>query len=330
VGVTDNSVKQPLISVIIPTYNRAYLLPRAIRSVISQVYSNFELIIVEGPSSPNNALEIVKSFKDPRIIYISYKKGPKNPNFSRNIGISLAKGDIIFFLDDDDELEHNALEVIVDTFNKVKSLGVDILLFDRLDVEKNRVSGWGLERKERLVSYDELLCKAEGDFLCVFSRKALEGFRFPEKIIGFESVALLELHKRFLTYYVPKVIYRNYREHGSPRLSQYSLEKSIKLSSNAAYALYLFIKKYGKDLLQYCPKKYWGYVGALGYYLFLSGRRIDGIKNVFASLVHGAMPRYRLLFIVAFLLIPSKRIIHFYKIGQRFYNKYKRLLSVIF
>ena len=95
------------------------------------------------------------------------------------------------------------------------------------------------------------------------------------------------------------------------------------------YALDLFIEKYGKDLLWYCPKKYWEYVGVLGFYLFLSGRKMDGVKNVLASFAHGAMSKYKLLFTVAFLPVPSKGVIHLYKIGVHFYGKYKRLLRLI-
>jgi glycosyltransferase involved in cell wall biosynthesis len=323
----DNGVGRPLISVIVPTYNRAHLLPRAIRSVISQAYSNFELIIVDDGSTDNTS-EVVKSFKDPRIIYLSYKEGPKGPNFAINIGLASVRGDLITFLGDDDELVSNALEVIANTFIRVKSLGVEILLFDELDVEKNRLSGRGLRREEGLVSYGEFLCKVEGDFLGVYSRKALEGFRFPEKIIGFESVALLEPYKKFLTYYVPKVVYRCYREHG-PRLSQPPAENRVKQLPNAVYALDLFIEKYSKDLLWYCPKKYWEYVGVLGFYLFLSGRKMEGVKSVLASFAHGAMSKYKLLFTVAFLPVPSKGVIHLYKIGVHFYGKYKRLLGLI-
>ncbi|MGQ9506353.1 MAG: glycosyltransferase family 2 protein [Candidatus Bathycorpusculaceae bacterium] len=322
----SNVVERPLISVIVPTYNRAHLLPRAIRSVITQTYSNFELIIVSEGSTDNTS-EVVKSFKDPRIIYLGYKEGPKGPNFARNRGLASAKGDLITFLDDDDELVPDALQTIVDTFTRVKPLGVNVIIFDRLDVEKNRLSGWGLGREERLASYYEFLCKAEGDFLGVYSKNAFKDFRFPENIIGFEGVALLELHKRFLTYYVPKVLYRNYREHG-PRLSQPLVESRIKQLPNTLYAWDLFVSKYGEDLLGHCPKKYWEYVGVLGFYLFLNGRKMEGMRKVLASFVRGAMSKYKLLFTLALLPVPSKEIIHLYKFGVRFYNKYKSLLGL--
>jgi glycosyltransferase involved in cell wall biosynthesis len=323
----DKVSGRPLISVIIPTCNRAHLLSRAIRSVITQTYPSYELIIVNGPFHIDNTLEVVKSFRDPRIVYLSYERGPKGPNFARNMGLASAKGDLIIFLDDDDELVSDALEIIVNTFIKIKPLGAEILIFDRLDVEKNRLSGRGLRREEGLVGYDAFLCRVEGDFLDVYSRKALEGFRFPENIIGFESVALLELYKKYLKYYVPKIVYRCYREHG-PRLSQPPAENRIKQLPNALCALDLFLAKYGKDLLQYCPKKYWEYVSRLGFYLFLNGRKMDGVRNMLAAFTHGATSKYKLLFTIALLTVPSKGIIYLYKMGVHFYNKYKSILDL--
>jgi glycosyltransferase involved in cell wall biosynthesis len=111
-------MQKPLISIIIPTYNRAHLLPRAIKSVTNQTYSNFELIIVNDGSTDNTP-EVVKSFKDPRIIYLTYEKGPKGPNFARNTGLNVAKGELITFMGDDDELTSDALKSIADTFIRV-------------------------------------------------------------------------------------------------------------------------------------------------------------------------------------------------------------------
>ena len=65
--------KKPLISVTIATYNRAHLLPRAIRSILNQTYKNFELIIVDDCST-DNTKEVLESFTDERIIYHRNKK----------------------------------------------------------------------------------------------------------------------------------------------------------------------------------------------------------------------------------------------------------------
>lgn len=91
----------PKISIVMPTYNRAKELPRSIRSVLSQTYTDFELIIVDDASSDNSE-EIVKGFNDNRILYVKLKENVGGAE-ARNVGIRLAKADIIAFQDSDDE-----------------------------------------------------------------------------------------------------------------------------------------------------------------------------------------------------------------------------------
>lgn len=91
------------ISIVLPTYNRAHIISRAIKSVITQTYLNWELIIVDD-NSIDKTEEIVSSYSsnDNRIIYFRNKFN-KGPSGARNYGISLSKGDYIAFLDSDDE-----------------------------------------------------------------------------------------------------------------------------------------------------------------------------------------------------------------------------------
>ena len=97
------SKPSPLVTVIIPTFNRAALLLRAIRSVQSQVYTNLEIIIVDDASSDNTA-EIVRNLsEDARIIYIRHRTNRGLAAAGRNTGIRKARGEHVAFLDDDDE-----------------------------------------------------------------------------------------------------------------------------------------------------------------------------------------------------------------------------------
>ena len=99
---------QPLVSVIIPSYNRAYLLPRAIASVFSQTYSHWELIISDdGSSDGTEQLVANYSKSDDRVRYLASAEN-RGPSAARNRGIAQAKGKYIAFLDSDDEwLSHH-------------------------------------------------------------------------------------------------------------------------------------------------------------------------------------------------------------------------------
>ncbi|MGN0319098.1 MAG: glycosyltransferase family 2 protein, partial [Lachnospira sp.] len=86
---------RPKVSVIIPTYNRAYILRRAVDSVLNQTYDNFELIIVDDGSA-DNTRQIVESYSDERIKYY-YTKLNKGAAAARNYGIDNATCDYIAF-----------------------------------------------------------------------------------------------------------------------------------------------------------------------------------------------------------------------------------------
>jgi len=103
-----------LVSVIIPTYNRKALLDIAINSVLNQTYQNFEIIIVDDNSNDGTDNYINKINHD-NIQYIKNKETMYAPK-SRNIGISHSKGDLIAFLDDDDEWYPDKLEKQVKLF----------------------------------------------------------------------------------------------------------------------------------------------------------------------------------------------------------------------
>jgi len=110
-----------LVSIIIPTYNRANLLPTAILSVINQTYQSWELIIVDDGST-DNTKQIVEEFikKDSRIKYF-YQENKGQP-FAMNTGIKLSKGKFIAFLDDDDEWYLEKLEKQIEFLNKDENI----------------------------------------------------------------------------------------------------------------------------------------------------------------------------------------------------------------
>lgn len=100
--------KKPKVSVIIPTYNRAYLIDKAINSVLSQTYRDYEIIIVDDGST-DNTREVVKGFVDSRINYIFHANN-LGVSAARNTGIKASRGEYIALLDSDDEWLPEKLE----------------------------------------------------------------------------------------------------------------------------------------------------------------------------------------------------------------------------
>jgi glycosyltransferase involved in cell wall biosynthesis len=112
----DSTLKaNPRVSVVIPTYNRAHLVSRSIQSVLSQTYQDFEVIVVDDGSTDNTS-EAVNSIGDERVNYIRHDVN-KGASASRNTGIRAARGELIGFLDSDDEWLPQKLQKQVDRFD---------------------------------------------------------------------------------------------------------------------------------------------------------------------------------------------------------------------
>lgn len=102
---------EALISVVIPTYNHAHFIRRAIQSVLDQTYTNWEILVVDNHSSDNTE-EVIKSLNDGRIQLLKIHNSGVI-GMSRNMGILKAKGEWIAFLDSDDCWYPNKLDIVM-------------------------------------------------------------------------------------------------------------------------------------------------------------------------------------------------------------------------
>jgi glycosyltransferase involved in cell wall biosynthesis len=126
-------------SIIIPTYNRADLITRTIKSILTQTFFNYEIIIVDDGST-DNSKEVIASFSNSSIKY--FKTENCGVAHARNYGIQNASGKYIGFLDSDDLMEINHLQTAYDFINSNKNPEVVHLNFlwgleDRSIVHKN-------------------------------------------------------------------------------------------------------------------------------------------------------------------------------------------------
>lgn len=105
---------QPLVTIYTITRNRADLLPRAMKSILSQTYKNIEYLIIDSASTDNTE-DVVKSFHDDRIRYIKLEE---NKTFGAcvNMAFDLATGKYVSELDDDDEYHLDKIEKQVALF----------------------------------------------------------------------------------------------------------------------------------------------------------------------------------------------------------------------
>lgn len=104
------------VSVILPTYNRAEILPRSINSLIQQTYPDLEIVVVDDASTDDTE-SVVKSFNDNRIKYIKHDDN-RGANVARNTGISQSTGEYIAFQDSDDVWLPHKIQRQVEVFQQ--------------------------------------------------------------------------------------------------------------------------------------------------------------------------------------------------------------------
>lgn len=116
-------LKTPLVSVVLPTYNRAYCIADTINSVLAQTYSNLELLVVDDGSTDGTRELIGGTFgHDPRVRYAYRTNG--RVSAARNTGLEMAQGDFVAFIDSDDLWEPWKLELQMACFRHCPELAM--------------------------------------------------------------------------------------------------------------------------------------------------------------------------------------------------------------
>jgi len=158
-------IHHPIVSVIIPTYNRAHLIDKAINSVLSQTYQDYEIIIVDDAST-DNTKEVVKDFTDSRISYIFHTNN-LDISAARNSGIKASQGKYIALLDSDDEWLPEKLDKQINKFEK-ESLKIGVIYTGSyyIDEKGNQIRKVHVPIKEGYI-YEDLL--RAGGYLCLSS-----------------------------------------------------------------------------------------------------------------------------------------------------------------
>jgi glycosyltransferase involved in cell wall biosynthesis len=117
----SQSAMGPMVSIIIPTFNRPLYLAQAISSAVRQRYSNIQIIVVNDGGC--DVSSIVKSFCDPRIVFINRQEN-RGKAFSLNEAIASVKGEYIAYLDDDDIYYPQHIGTLVEAIEKHPDCGV--------------------------------------------------------------------------------------------------------------------------------------------------------------------------------------------------------------
>lgn len=112
----------PAVSVVVPTYNRAYCLPDTLRTVLSQSFADFELIVVDDGSTDATQATLAAQFNDPRLKYV--RQDNAGVSAARNTGMRMSRGKYIAFCDSDDLWDSLKLQLQVAAMERFSSAGI--------------------------------------------------------------------------------------------------------------------------------------------------------------------------------------------------------------
>ncbi len=261
-------LNQPLVSIVIPTYNQAQYLKECLDSVIAQSYDNWEAIVVNNYSE-DDTIDVVESYHDERIKLVNYH------NYgciaaSRNEAIRQAKGELVAFLDSDDLWEPDKLKTCVknmipevglvchqlrffkdgQTLNKLKIGPEKNATFDKLLYRANCLTPSAVvvrnELLEKLGSFneDDKTITAEDYDLWLKLAQAGVKFKFVDEVFGKYRLHSSSASKSFIrqmeaTFAVVNKYF--------PKQSEATLWERIKIRRRRALIYYDFARALQKE-----------------------------------------------------------------------------------
>jgi glycosyltransferase involved in cell wall biosynthesis len=235
-----NQKQLPTVSVIIPTYNRAHLIGRSVRSVLNQTYTDFELIIVDD-GSKDNTEDILKAFNDPRIMFIKHTIN-RGVCAARNTGIKSARGAYIAFQDSDDEWLPQKLEKQMAVFQQDKKGDIGLVVCEYIIVSKDGEKRFVPRVNE--LTYQKMLSHLGGygeatqRFMLKRDLTASELY-FDQRLPAWEEWDLLfRVSRHCRIDYARDVLVKYYR-HGGPH---------VDVPTNRLRARKILLRKYAKEL----------------------------------------------------------------------------------
>jgi glycosyltransferase involved in cell wall biosynthesis len=215
-------VDNPLVSIIIPTYNVEQYVEECIESVLAQSYSNIEIIIIDDYSTDVTP-KLINAYSDRAIVL--FNESNRGQGFSRNKGMDLAKGKYILFVDSDDWIEEKTVEELVFSAEKAQS---DIVRYNGTsfvegnnNVREESLYDFGDKLKEGYIyEKEELLTVNKKSFSaspCLFLLNAKivkeNNIQFPEGILHEDEyfTTMVFAQSKKMTFVNKNFYHRRYR-----------------------------------------------------------------------------------------------------------------------
>lgn len=238
--IHGNNVNSPLVSIIIPIFNVSNYISKCIESIINQTLNNIEIICIDDGST-DNSLDIVKKYANDDSRIAIYSENNCGQGVARNLGIEVAKGKYIYFIDSDDLIDKNAL---FELFKKCENEKLDLAFFGAEtfadDVSFNEIAERNKQNYIKKGKYDRVysgieifkLMFSNGDYTpspcLIFATtkfykknhiKFIDTILHEDEAFTFEACLLAER-----VFYINKLYYKRRYRHNSTMTQKKSFE----------------------------------------------------------------------------------------------------------
>lgn len=269
------------VSVIIPVYNAEKYIAATVKSVFSQTYKNFEIIIIDD-GTPDNSVKICQQFNDSRIKII-HQRNRGLPG-ARNTGIRHAQGDYLAFLDADDIWLPEKLEKHVEHLNNSPTVGISFCYSAFINEQGNSTGICQKPRKLYDITPSYVLCRnpVGNGSAAVIRREVFEDIKFQDNLYGtIEDFYFDERLRRAedIECWLRISIRTHWRHEGIPEVLTYYRITSSGLSANALTQLRALeevvemTRSYAPDIIARCEK------AAKAYHLRYTVRRLVSLGD---------------------------------------------------
>lgn len=265
-----------LVSIGIPTYNRAASVRLAIDSVLAQTYPHIEVVVVDDGSSDATPSVLDAYERDGRIRVVRHARN-QGATAAKNSALDAMQGEYQSILDSDDQLLPDAVAVLVSVLERPDA-EIGMAFADCVDSVTGVRTGAGVIESGAVSFRDVVTGRVSGEFWGMWRRSALAGRRFdPSLPGGSESLVWHDMYRTTRVYYLRHVV-RRYTRGSADSVTRANLEPAQLQRTRRTYERYL--EAFGSDILKLEPAAYAKLVSLVALWHLLAGERWSGVRRL--------------------------------------------------
>ena len=291
---------EPLVTIVIPTYNRVSLVGRAIASARSQRYLPLHIVVVDDGSTDATPALLASMRPEPSLTVVRHDMN-RGASAAKNTGLDNMPAETAFFgiLDSDDELRPGAVRALVAAFDAAGAPFSQVFGWCEDPVSGERTGSAPVTAGT--ISYVDSLCgRFAGEFWQLARADLLDGQRFDERALGGEGWLWTRLLRKAPAYLISDTV-RQYDRSGPDRISIPAYDRRSAIGTMWSYRT--FLDGLGKDIADACPHRYGLLLAEAAKWGALAGDRRYAARAALAAIRYA--PSRRSLGVALAPLLPS-------------------------